>query len=281
MKHMMVMLILALLVSSVEAEIFRDNFNDGDLQGWTLVQGAEDGGIENGELVLGSPKVMDAAVGSPKVNAVEREVDVIIVADGIIASDYEVSVSLKISKLARNISGGAAIGLRAHADPHHVELITEYLKRNEGMERNEEMERNQGIQLMYKRSYRFFIGNINNTKRGFAATIQLMKVSVGKDGFLTLFLADKLLTFREFDFKLHEWYRLKVIAKGNRFQCFIDDTEMLDFLDDTYTAGGIYLSAGRGHRVHFDNFEVQYEALSVQPRRQLATTWGQIKSNLH
>ena len=281
MKQMMVMLILTLLVSSVEAEIFRDNFNDGDLQGWTLVQGAENGGIENGELVLGSPKVMDAAGGSPKVNAVEREVDVIIVADGIISSDYEVSVSLKISKLAGNISGGAAIGLRAHTDPHHVELFTEYLKKNQGLERNERDEGNKGIQLMYKRSYRFFIGNINNTKRGFAATIQLMKVSVGKDGFLTLFLADKLLAFREFDFKLHEWYRLKVIAKGNRFQCFIDDTEMLDFLDDTYTAGGIYLLSGRGYRVHFDDFEVQYEALSVQPRRQLTTTWGEIKKNFH
>ena len=281
MKHMMVMLTLMICVSSVRAEIFRDNFNDGDLKGWTLVQGAEDGGIENGELVLGSPKVMDAAVGSPKANVVEREVDVIIVADGIISSDYEVSVSLKISKLARNISGGAAIGLRAHTDPHHVELITEYLKKNEGMERNERDEERKGIQLMYKRSYRFFIGNINNTKRGLAATIQLMKVSVGKDGFLTLFLADKLLAFREFDFKLHEWYRLKVIAKGNRFQCFIDDTEMLDFLDDTYTAGGIYLLSGRGHRVHFDDFEVQYEALSVHPRKKLTTTWGKIKSNLY
>ena len=276
MKHTMVMLILTLLVSSVWAEIFRDNFNDGDLQGWTLVQG--DGGIENGELVLGSPKAMDAVVGSPKVNAVEREVDVIIVADDIIASDYEVSVSLKISKLARNISGGAAIGIRAHMDPHEVELITEYLKRNERIERDEG---NKGIELMYKRSYRFFIGNINNTKRGLAATIQLLKVSVTKDGFPTIFLADKLLTFREFDFKLHEWYRLKVIAKGNRFQCFIDDKKMLDFLDGTYTAGGIYLSSGRGHRVHFDNFEVQYEALSVQPRKQLTTTWGEIKSNFH
>ena len=265
MKHTMVMLTLTLLVSSVWAEIFRDNFNDGDLQGWTFVEGAEDGGIENGELVLGSPKT-------------EGETEVIIVADGIIASDYEVSVSLKISKLARVLSGSAAIGLRAHADPHHVELITEYLERNE---RDERDERNKGIQLMYKRSYRFFIGNIDNTKRGFAATIQLMKVSVTKDGVPTIFLADNLHTFREFDFKLHEWYRLKIIAKGNRFQCFIDDKKMLDFLDDTYTEGGIYLASGKGNRVHFDDFEVQYEALSVQLRRQLTTTWGEIKSNLH
>ena len=276
MKYMIVMFILALLVlvSSVGAEIFRDNFNDGDLKGWTLVQGAEDGGIENGELVLGSPKVM---------GTVEREVDVIIVADGIIASDYEVSVSLKISKLSRNISDGAAIGIRAHMDPHHVELITEYLKRNEGMEGGE---RNKAIQLMYKRSYRFFLGNIHDNKHhdireGLAATIQLMKVFMIKDGVPGVLLADNLLTFREFDFKLHEWYRLKVIAKGNRFQCFIDDTKMLDFLNDTYTAGGIYLSSGKGHRVHFDDFEVQYEALSVQPRKKLTTTWGEIKSNFH
>ena len=270
MKHTMVMLILTLFVSSVWAEIFRDNFNDGDLQGWTLVQGAEDGGIENGELVLGSPKVVEE---------VRLESEVIIVPDGIIASDYEVSVSLKISKLARNSSDGAAIGLRAHLDPHHVELLTEYFKRNEGMERDE---RNKAIQLLDKRSYRFVLGNnIHDIRGGLAATLQLMKVSVTKDGVPTIFLGDNLLAFREFDFKLHEWYRFKVIAKGNRFQCFIDDTKMLDFLDDTYTEGEIYLSSGRGHRVHFDNFEVQYEALSVQPRKKLTTTWGKIKSNLH
>ena len=84
MKHMMVILILALLVSSAQAEIFRDNFNDGDLKGWTFVLGAENGGIQNGELVLSSPKP-------------EREAEVIIAVDGIIASDYEVAVSLKIS----------------------------------------------------------------------------------------------------------------------------------------------------------------------------------------
>ena len=271
MKHTMVMLMLTFFVSSVEAKIFRDNFNDGDLQGWTLVQGAEDGGIENGELVLGSPKVVDE---------VKLESEVIIVPDGIIASDYEVSVSVKISKLARNSSDGAAIGLRAHhIDPHHVELLTEYFERTEGMERDE---KNKAIQLLYKRSYRFVLGNNNHDIRGgLAATIQLMKVSVTKDGVPTIFLGDNLLTFREFNFKLHEWYRLKVIARGNRFQCFIDDTKMLDFLDDTYTAGEIYLSSGLGHRVHFDNFEVQYEALSVRPRKKLTTTWGEIKSNLH
>ena len=68
MKQMMVILIFTLLVSSARAEIFRDNFNDGDLQGWTFLQGGEDGGIENGELVLGSPKVVDEVKLESEVN---------------------------------------------------------------------------------------------------------------------------------------------------------------------------------------------------------------------
>ena len=264
MKQMMAMLILTLLVSAVRAEIFRDNFNDGNLKGWTFVEGDEDGGIENGELVLGSPKAEDKA-------------EVTVVVDGIIARDYEVSVSLKISKLG--ISGGATIGLRAHTDP----LLEPFVEQLAGGEANKDART-----LLYNRSYRFSLGNIDtggsahiqDIRKGFAATIQLMKVSRGENLWKT-FIKGKLHTFREFDFKLHEWYRLKVIAKGNRFQCFIDDKEMLDFLDDTYTAGGIYLLSGRGSRVHFDNFEVQYEALSVQPREKLTTTWGEIKGNFY
>ena len=270
MKHTMAMLIVISLASSVRAEIFRDNFNDGDLKGWAFVQGTEDGGIENGELVLDSPKV-------------DSEAEVVIVVDGIIASDYEVSVSLKISRLVRNTRRGAAIGLRAHTDP----LLKPFAVHLEGDERNKEFRI-----LLYKRSYTFFLGNINiednihiqdirDIRRGLAANIDHLKVTMNEN-FWQTFTVDKLHTFQLFDFELHKWYRLKIIAKGHRFQCFIDDKKMLDFLDDTYTEGAIYLSSGWGNRVHFDNFEVRYETLSVQPRRRkLTTTWGEIKSNLH
>ena len=262
MKQMMIMLTLTLLVSSVRAEIFRDDFNDGALQGWTFVQGAENGGIQNGELVLGAPKA-------------EFGPEVIIAVDDIISSDYEVSVSVKVSWLARDISGGATIGLRAHTDP--------LLEPREEEEKNKKL-----LPLLYKRSYRFVLGDINiednvhiqDIKRGLAAIIQLMKVSIEENLWKT-FSRDKLHTFQEFNFKLHEWYRLKVIAKGNRFQCFIDDKKMLDFLDDTYTAGRIYLSSAKGSRVHFEDFEVQYDARPVQPHKQLATTWGEIKGDFH
>ena len=253
MKQMMVMLILTLLVSSVGAEIFRDNFNDGDLKGWTFVQGDEDGGIENGELVLGAPK---AELGQ----------EIIIAVDDIISSDYEVSVSAKISWIARNaINSGATLGLRAHTDPL--------------------LKQSKDLSLLYERAYKFVLGNNmtpnHGIRKGLAATIRFMKVSVEGNVWTILTGIEKLHTFSLFNFKLHKWYRLKIVAKGNRFQCFIDDKEMLDFLDDTYTEGGIYLSAAKGSRVHFDDFEIQYAALSVQPRKKLTTTWGKIKGDFH
>ena len=118
------------------------------------------------------------------------------------------------------------------------------------------------------------------TNRGFGATIQHVEASKKGDRW-NINSEGRSRAFRLFDFRLHKWYRLKIIAKGNRFQCFIDDTEMLDFLNDTYTAGRIYLSSGWGNRVHFDDFEVQYETLAVQPRKQLTTAWGEIKGRFH
>ncbi|MYE89829.1 DUF1080 domain-containing protein [Candidatus Poribacteria bacterium] len=258
MKHMMVILILALLVSSAQAEIFRDNFNDGDLKGWTFVLGAENGGIQNGELVLSSPKP-------------EREAEVIIAVNGIIASDYEVAVSLKISDFfGGDFDGGPSIRLRAHTPP----FVESIIKSNPALENR---------WLLYEQSYKFFLGiNHRMRRRGLGSIIQRVNVEANlRNGLTVVTLKDSLRAFRLFDFKLHKWYRLKVIAKGDRFQCFIDDKKMLDFLDDTYTEGRICLSSGLGNHVHFDDFEVQYEALSVQPRRQLTTTWGKIKSNLH
>ena len=257
MKHMMVMLILTLFVSSVRAEIFRDDFNDGDLKGWTFIQGAKHGRIQNSALVLSSPNPK-AGFGA----------EAIIVVDGIIASDYEVAVSVKISRLVKGILRGPHIGLRAHAPP-----FIENFQGNKVLRT-----------LLYERSYHFTLGHQDIgggfTERGFGASIQHVEVSKKGDRW-NINSEGRSRAFRLFDFRLHKWYRLKVIAKGNRFQCFIDDTQVLNFFDDTYTAGGIYLSSGWGNRAHFDDFEVQYEALPVHPRKQLTTTWGEIKSDFH
>ena len=251
------MLILTLFASSIWAEIFRDDFNDGNLKGWTFVQGAEHGRIQDSALVLSSP--------NPRAEAV-------IAADGIISSDYEVSVSVKISRLVKGILRGPHVGLRAHIPPR----LEPFIKSFQG---------NKTLRtLLYGQSYQFILGyqDIGGgvTERGFGATIQHVEVSKKGDRW-NINSEGRSRAFRLFDFRLHKWYRLKLIAEGNRFQCFIDDIEMLDFFDDTYTEGRIYLSSGWGSRVHFDDFEVQYEALAVQSRKQLTTTWGEIKGGFH
>ena len=261
MKIMMAMLIPTLFASSVWAEIFRDDFNDGNLRGWTFVQGAEHSGIQNSALVLSSP--------NPKG---EFGAEAVIAVDGIIASDYEVAVSVKISRLVKGILRGPHIGLRAHI-PSRLEPFIEDFQGNKILRT-----------LLHGQSYQFLLGHQDTgggvTKRGFGATIQQVEVSKKGDRW-NINSEGRSRAFRLFDFRLHKWYRLKIIAKGNRFQCFIDDTEMLDFLDDTYTEGRIYLSSGWGNRVHFDDFEVQYEALAVQSRKQLTTAWGEIKGGFH
>ena len=55
---------------------------------------------------------------------------------------------------------------------------------------------------------------------------------------------------------------------------------MLDFLDNTYTEGRIYLSGGGGNIAHFNDFEAQWDDFAVQDRRKLTTTWGQIKRSV-
>ena len=261
MKHVMIMSILTLLVSTVRAEIFRDDFNDDDLRGWTFVQGAEHGGIQNSALVLSSPNPK-AGFGAEAMIAI----------DGIIASDYEVAVSVKISRLVKGILRGPHIGLRAHI-PSRLEPFIEDFQGNKILRT-----------LLHGQSYQFLLGHQDIgggvTKRGFGATIQQVEVSKKGERW-NINSEGRSRAFRLFDFRLHKWYRLKIIAKGNRFQCFIDDTEMLDFFDDTYTVGRIYMSSGWGNRVHFEDFEVQYETLAVQSRKQLTTTWGEIKGGFH
>lgn len=240
MKHIMVMLVLTLLVSSTWAGMFRDDFNDGDLKGWTFVQDAEDGGIQNGELVLGS-----------------RKSTVIIAVDGVIARDYEIAVSVKIRKLVSGpVANGPLIGLRAHA-----------LRENEKHPLDQ-----------YDLAYNFLIGrNADKTKGLGAAIWHVGDVLPRRGGGQRILIVPKVLKFSPFNVQLDRWYRLKVIAKGNRFQMFVDEEKMLDFLDNTYNEGRIYLSGGGGNIVHFDDFEAQWDDLAVQPQRKLTTTWVQIK----
>ena len=256
MKCMTVMLMLMSFVPSTWAEVFRDDFNDGDLEGWVVWREAS---IENGELVLDFPPPDPARIRVGFLGAVSK--------------DYEVTVSVKIIELMFPpiIANGVKIGLRAHAA----------------------IDENWKIPLLqYNLSYNFFLGRHTDGRRGIGASIwyvhkivkrpemdrvQLIN-NVKLPEIAKVEIRNKLLEFSPFAFEMNKWYRLKVIARDNRFQVFVDKKKILDFLDDTYTGGRVYLSSGLGNRVHFDDFEVRWgAALAVQRQRKLTTTWGQIK----
>ena len=96
-------------------------------------------------------------------------------------------------------------------------------------------------------------------------------------------LENRLLKFAliEIDkFKLNTWYRLKVIAKGNQFQFFIDGKKVMTVRDTTFFEGKIYLSSGFHNIVHFDDVAIQFDDIRpVRRHGKMAITWGEIKRN--
>ncbi len=187
MKWIMAMLMLMLLASSTWAGIFRDDFNDGDLEGW-VVKG--EASTENGELIIGFPPP-DAG-------------DIVVGFLEVVSKDYEVTVSVKINQLMFQpvIANGANIGLRAHP----------------------QSEREKRPALQYDLSYNFLLGRHTNRRRGIGAAIwhvdKIVRLPDGRiDG---VHFGNKLLEFSPFAFEMDKWYRLKVIARGNRFQVFVD-----------------------------------------------------------
>lgn len=286
MKYMMAMLMLMSFVPSTWAEVFRDNFNDGDLEEWVdlgLPRG--EASIENGELVLGFPPPNPAKIRVGFLGAVSK--------------DYEVTVSVKIVELMFPpiIANGVKIGLRAHAIDDKLMFPPNIANGVKIDLRAHAIDEILKIPLLqYTLSYNFFLGRHIDGRTGIGASIWYVdkivkRPKIDRVQFMNnvklpemdkVEIRNKLLEFSPFAFEMNKWYRLKVIARDNRFQVFVDKKKMLDFLDDTYTEGRVYLSSGRGNRVHFDDFEVRWgAALTVQDRRKLTTTWGQIKRSFH
>ena len=80
-----------------------------------------------------------------------------------------------------------------------------------------------------------------------------------------------------------ETYRLKIVAEGQNYQCFVDDELLFDGEDnmkfrDSGRIGFITHTAN----VHFDNLSIDGEdipAFAVEPNGKLTTRWGQLKAD--
>ena len=76
-------------------------------------------------------------------------------------------------------------------------------------------------------------------------------------------------------------YRLKVIAEGQNYQCFVDDELLFEGDDDAkFRDSGRIGFITHTANVHYDNLVIDGEdipAFSVAPNGKLTTRWGQLK----
>ncbi len=78
-------------------------------------------------------------------------------------------------------------------------------------------------------------------------------------------------------------HRLKVIAEGQNYQCFVDDELLFDGDDDMKfrNSGRIGFIAYEAN-VHFDNLSIDgadIPSFAVEPNGKLTTRWGQLKTD--
>ena len=81
-----------------------------------------------------------------------------------------------------------------------------------------------------------------------------------------------------------ETYRLKIVAEGQNYQCFVDDELLFDGEDnakfrDSGRIGFITHTAN----VHFDNLSIDgadIPSFAVEPNGKLTTRWGQLKTDV-
>ncbi len=248
---------LALLVSSTSAEVLRHDFDNLDLEGWVINEDHQTVAIDNGELIAGFPP--------PEPDSTTL---ILLPFKGMPASDYDVTVSVRLDLFLfhPSIVNGAGIGLRGHSTEKFLGLLN-----------NDKLQDPRSLSDL---GYYFFIGQNTEGKWGVGASIwHIEQVAVNAEGVIRgVFVENDLLRFSPFDVKLGEWYRLKVIARGDLFRVFVNEEQVLGLKDVRYPEGTIYLSSGFGNIIRFDDFEVKYDAAAaVQPRQKLATMWGEVK----
>jgi len=235
-NHTIVALTLFLLAGSTWAGTFSDNFNDGNMDGWTLFKppfGPPNSTwkIENGELVL-------EAVDTPIIFFIGEST----------WKNYTVRVKAKMVKHQYDVvwAEGILLPVRFNSPPN---------------------------------LYLFGVGTTGNVvpigeeKRAYA--------TFGREGSA----AFHHFEFEPFEWQLDTWYDLRITAKEDFFQFYINGALVLEYTDATHPTGGVGISVCcmRGTTVHYDDFsltgdDVPDTVTAVDPQAKLATTWGKLKT---
>jgi hypothetical protein len=224
---MRIFIILLLFPTLVWAGTWRDDFEDGNLDGWQWVNTADlvpqllPGKIrvENGEVIM---EAVRGATG-------------LYIGD-VSWSDYEVEVDVKVTKLQPLDGEGVYIVARTRWPAAQGDYI-------------------------------FSLGT--------CAAGQCVRA------FNPLNLQGA--QSKPWNWKLGQWYRLKLVAQGDHFSFYVDGKLAIEYVDATYKTGktgfGVQWQATVAH---FDNFVLSGPGIPggylwVKPEGRLATLWGQLK----
>ena len=94
---------------------------------------------------------------------------------------------------------------------------------------------------------------------------------------------DHIVTPLPIDPEVGETYRLKVVAEGQNYQCFVDDELLFEGDDDAkFRDSGRIGFITHSANVHFDNLVIDgadIPSFAVEPNGKLTTRWGQLKTD--
>ena len=258
MKHSMMGLMLLLTTASVWAGTFFDNFDDGNMDEWTLRKALGQDAkstwkIENGELVF---EAIDSAIDFKFENGTGRINEGI---DSAISftigeptwNNYTVRVKAKIVRHQPNINGleGAQLMVRVNATGNNLYIFT-----------------------------------VGTGAAGLAFSLKLALVSdvVQNVQHIQYVFADR------FDWQRGTWYDLRVTVEGDLLKFYINDVLFVEYTpvghsDTRYSTGSVGVGVCcEKTTVHFDDFSVTYDDVpdtltAVDSKAKLATTWAIIK----
>jgi len=241
----MVGLTLFLLVTSTWAGTLRDNFNDGNADGWRMFGGKPDKNlgridesaqwvVQNGELVSTSQNVCTFT-------------SIFGIGDNT-WKDYEFEFQFRIEKVFPSGCGwvNPLIGFGAYFDNPNELIIN-------------------GVYVVIMEKGGTFFG-----------------IACGQ--YLNGVWTSTLNVDDNISFKPGEWYTAKFVVKDNQYKAFVNNQLLCDTPHDLPEGGAAGLM-GRNAEIHFDNVVItgdsipnQNLGLPVDPQAKLATTWGEIKT---
>ncbi|MFQ6043796.1 MAG: sigma-70 family RNA polymerase sigma factor, partial [Candidatus Poribacteria bacterium] len=242
-------------VFSVSTGTWKDNFEDGNFDGWerykldwpaaVLVPDAGNWRVEDGVIIGGDDnKIIMHILGMGEMWW----------------KDYTVEVSVKLSKELRNCGTWSGVGLFVRGQKPIP-------------------------QMSYILGMQYFGDNVKKQipVEGGKMAATPVEIAGGIIGNAQPNASTHQFPKALFETEADRWYRLKMTVEGDLIRCFVDQKQVSEFRSNLYSSGMVGFAVN-GVVAMFDDFVVTGPDIpdggpgfAVNPRDKLATAWGRIK----